>query len=777
MGLARSWFPWRFIIGRLARAHGFLDPLTLYARLQRFAKPAEVAEPVELLRAGAVFHARGLINSRAIQHNLDWVWPYWVTRQFDPADVSFLPRAFSLTHVNLTHRNWTAVGLPGRDALPIVDPRGLVTPFWDGWSIDVWLVDDDGNELLPSRASAARQRQRHERTDIVVETVTEDQIAGLALLTEAQMVATDTVDVCRMLATGTSTRPGWLVFALRPANPEGVSFIDHVSLDENRLGWLVNEHDRVRFGEPVERHHASRYHDADVHLRLGSQIEDTNCRCQVGLVTAAAMFRLAAGESRQVHVDVPISSKPSMSSRPRAGYQPRVRNVARDWPTALAGAATLRVPDEHAMHLFEAAKRTLILCTPDDIWAGPYTYKRFWYRDAVFIGHALLLAGLVDRVDAMLERFPEQQSHSGYFHSQEGEWDANGEVLWLAERVSRFTQRAPDPALWPSLQAGADWIVTKRLPDHGGQAHQGLLPAGFSAEHLGPNDHYYWDNAWSMAGLDAAARLADAHAEPAMGVRWRKESKAYRVAVEASLERRITHGANIAIPAAPARRLDSGAIGSVAFSYPLGLLVPGDARISGTLDYLLDHCFHDGGFFQDMIHSGVNAYLTLHVAQALLRAGDARYAALVRRVAKLASPTGHWPEAVHPNTGGGCMGDGHHAWAAAEWVAMMRNGFVREEGEALHLVSGLLPEWLQNVQGEALSFGPTPTPFGSLTVEIEPLDERGTRCRTSWNGDWHGPAPALVVAPCGHVPVQVEPASVGREGHVETREGSVSSFR
>ena len=36
----------------------------------------------------------------------------------------------------------------------------------------------------------------------------------------------------------------------------------------------------------------------------------------------------------------------------------------------------------------------------------------------------------------------------------------------------------------------------------------GLLPAGFSAEHLGPNDYYYWDDFWGLAGLIAAARLA-----------------------------------------------------------------------------------------------------------------------------------------------------------------------------------------------------------------------------------------------------------------------------
>ena len=106
------WLPWRYIVRRVARARGFIDPLSVLSRLHQFAEPAEVAAPLELLRAGVVFHARGLMNTAAIQHNLDWVWPYWVERQFDPLDESFIPRAFSITHVNLTHRNWTAVGWP-----------------------------------------------------------------------------------------------------------------------------------------------------------------------------------------------------------------------------------------------------------------------------------------------------------------------------------------------------------------------------------------------------------------------------------------------------------------------------------------------------------------------------------------------------------------------------------------------------------------------------------------------------------------------------------------
>jgi hypothetical protein len=104
----------------------------LLARLRQFAQPSEVQDPIELLRAGILFHSRGLINTKVIQYNLDWNWPFWVVKQFDPQEPSFIPRGFSFSHVNITHRNWTALGHPSLSFYPIVDPRGLTTPLLDG---------------------------------------------------------------------------------------------------------------------------------------------------------------------------------------------------------------------------------------------------------------------------------------------------------------------------------------------------------------------------------------------------------------------------------------------------------------------------------------------------------------------------------------------------------------------------------------------------------------------------------------------------------------------
>lgn len=731
-----GWLPWRFLLSRLARSHGFLDPIRLMDRLAHLGQPSEVAQPIELLRAGAVLHARGLVNSRVIQHNLDWVWPYWIERQFDPNDVAFVPRAFSITHINLTNRNWTAVGVPDCPELPLVDPRGLVTPFLDSWSLDGFVLADDGRRLLPSRAAGARQAVGMAADDLSI--ATSAQRDGLSLDMTARVVRGPDGSACRLELEGLSDAPGWLVLSLRPCNPEGISFVNRIELAADRRSWIIDGRRRVLFDRPADRHHASNYRAGDVLLRLFEREEETGMRCDVGMVTAAAMIRLEAGRRGRLRAEMPLeTSKPATSSG----------SGSTSWHAALAGACRLEVPDRRIAFLYDMALRSLVLHSPGDVWPGPFTYRRFWFRDAAFIVNALLCAGLDGRAERQLDRFARRQTAMGYFHSQDGEWDSNGEALWAYDRWCALTGQPPKPAWREPVLKGARWIARKRLPSDAGpgggpgEGRAGLLPAGFSAEHLGPNDFYYWDDFWSVAGLRAAARMARSWGDLKAAAIFEDEALDLMRAIDRSLERAARRIDRPAMPAAPDRRLDAGAIGSIAAGYPLALMAPDDPRLLDTASFLMEHCFFEDGFFQDMIHSGINAYLTLHVAQVLMRAGDPRASRLMLAVAELASPTGQWPEAIHPRTRGGCMGDGHHVWASAEWVVMLRNAFVREEGGALILASGIPDDWL--LPGARLSLGPAPTEFGPVTVTIG-VDEAGG-VSVDCKGEWRGTPPRMEV--------------------------------
>jgi len=688
--------PWQKMVRHLARSHGFLDPFALLARLQQFAQPSEVHHPIELLRAGAAMHARGLLNARIIQHNLDWVWPFWVQRQFDPHDVAFVPRAFSLTHINLTHRNWTAVGLPDIAAYPIVDPAGLVTLSWDGWSIDAWVGSDDGRWLLPPRNGIVEQSVQLD-DGLVVRTTSRD--GGLALTANVDVVADGDRVECRIRYTASAPGGGWLVIALRPFNPEGVALVNDIELSANDRLWTVNEETTVDLMTAPDRHCVSHYRAGDVFLDLRDAPDASTVHCDLGMASAAACYRIEAGVPRHIELrsrlDTPAAAEGTRST----------------WSGSLQGSCEFKLPDARYQALCDIARHTLVLLSPDLVYPGPYTYKRFWFRDAAFMIDALLAMNFTSRAGRALSHYAERQNARGYFHSQDGEWDSNGEALWAIWRYCECTGTQPGADWVRMARRGADWILAKRLPLTPDSPHAGLMPPGFSAEHLGPNDYYYWDDFWSVAGLRAAASICRRGGDDATAARYARAADDFLACIETSLSTCESRLKRPAMPAAPYRRLDAGAIGSVVAGYP-----PTDRRLQDSVDYLLTQCRVNKGFFQDMIHSGINAYLSLHLAQILLRAGDLRYVELMDAVADLATATGQWPEAIHPATGGGCMGDGQHGWAAAEWLLLLRNVVVREEDDALVLASGVPAAWLES--GTPIAVGPTATRFGAITVEV-----------------------------------------------------------
>jgi hypothetical protein len=143
----------------------------------------------------------------------------------------------------------------------------------------------------------------------------------------------------------------------------------------------------------------------------------------------------------------------------------------------------------------------------------------------------------------------------------------------------------------------------------------------------------------------------------------------------------------------------------------------------------------------------MNPYLTLHVAHSYLYDGAReRFWELLQAVLSFATTTLTFPEAIHPHSGGGCMGDGHHGWVAAEIVLAMRDAFVHERwvaGDPQHdlvLLGGIPAEWF--AEGRAFALRGAPIPEGTLNMEIESrggttlirtsLKENGARMPGRW---------------------------------------------
>jgi hypothetical protein len=749
--------PWKFLVKRIARSQGILDPVSLLNRFNSFGKPAENVAPTELLRAGIVMHARGLLNSQVIQHNLDWIWPWWVNRQFDPRSPSFIPRAFSVTHINLTHRNWTAVGLPGCEAMPIVDPRGLVTPLLDGWSVDAWIIGANGTHCIPSHMQGVEQRLEDTSNRRVV---TRAQHGGQVLQSSVGVERNQSQINATIRYTASSDASGWLVVAVRPCNPEGISSVNDLAVAPHHGGLVVNNQTHIRTEAQPDATVLSEYQQGDVFYSIASGTaadnNPTQVHCAHGMANGALLYALQPRAAREIRIAIDLGSTSKDKTKGSNGAV-----VCESYSSALKGACKLSIDNRAYQRLYEVAQKTMALHSPADIYAGPYTYKRFWFRDAALIAHAMAVCGMGERALRALERFIPRQNGAGYFVSQDGEWDANGQVLWALDRIMSLTNQTPGDHWWPVIKKAAHWIEKKRLSEDDSSPHGGLFPAGFSAEHLGPNDYYYWDDFWGVAGLQAAARLATNWSQDSLAQKWSGVADSFMRSIGCSLDTVAHKLGSVAMPSSPYRRLDSSAVGSLAAGYPLKLFAPGDPRLLETVEFLLDNCMVDNGLFHDVSHAGINPYLTLHIAQVLLRNSDVRYRDLMGAIAGMASPTGQWPEAIHPQTKSGCMGDGQHVWAAAEWVMMVQECFVHEERMHNQIVAGrgIQPAWY--AQTGRVQFGPVPTSYGTLTQFLDCSDEQ---CRWRWRFKRRGGVVTLRVAVPGFKEEQIEDPS--HEGEI-----------
>lgn len=737
-----KWMPWKYVFRKAALYHGFADPIAVLSHIRRFSQPSEVNEPIELLRAGVVFHARGLINSRVIQHNMDWIWPYWINKQFSPQSESFIPGAVSFSHVNLTQRNWTAAGLPDYANYPIVDPRGLLTPFWDSWSIDAWLISEDGRMLVPAQMKEVEQTLA---MNDGLSIITNSQTEKMFLQTKTEVDCIEDRYLCRLQISCRMNTAGWLVISLRPYNPEGISFIHNIEFFKNDLRWRVNKKYDVFLNLPPDKHIASDYHQGDVSLRLKSIYKDIDkVICNVGMATAAAMYKLEPDIERKIQAAIPLDEKKhknhSAIGSPQPSHYFGVGVHSNGWKEALGKYCKLNIPSGNFQFLYEAAIRSVVLHSPGEVYPGPFTYKRFWFRDASIIVYAMLLAGLHERAEKLIDKFFAKQTTFGYFHSQQGEWDSNGQVLWLMNKYCSVTGKKPKDSWVSPIINGAKWIIRKRVSSETNSPVTGLLPAGFSAEHLGPNDYYYWDDFWSAAGLYAAGQMLENTEHSLLSQQFKKQGDELVSSIEKSLLTCRQRLGRSAMPASPFRRMDSGAIGSLAACYPTQVFKPSDHRVLDTVSFLMNECIVENGFYHEISHSGINPYLTLHLAQALMRGDDSRFIDLVKAIASLASATGQWPEAVNPRLRSGCMGDGQHVWASAEWIIMMVNSFVLEEERKLILGKGILPQWL--VEGTNISIGPVSTSYGPLTVSINRTKDK---IIVNWQGEWFETQPEVQV--------------------------------
>ena len=692
----------------------------------------------------------GANNMLAVHTNRNWVWPLWIEEQWQPRSSAFIPTGAGLLGANLSRRNWTSLGHSASPLECMVDPVGMITVEPHSWSLLPYLKVNGALQAPPY----LQERVCQSLADDVLPVVQTHFPAIDGIEWSATSAATFIDDSLRItsrievLNKGEESSLLVVGFGVRPYNVLSIGHINHLEilgsfLRVNRT-WdveILEEPSRVLLGDrgtgdPMK----------DASPRPISE-ELRSIRARSGIAAGSIEFDRTIQPGERISLGVVIWCDANKSKQAGRKKKARLRLHttadslirAREEELRLEDlrAVRIKLPDEKLEQQLDAIK--LRLPAFDDVThfsPGTFLYHTHWYRDAYFISEAFTNLGFIREVREKIESYPSRQQPSGAFVDHPGELDSHAIALCS---MLTFARKSGDTKLlrdlFDSVWLGLHWLDKQRVSSTKRHAlHEGLLPASFSAEHFGGCDHYFWDNLWSLQAMRLgrkAARKLGRQKEAAILERMGASFEAsLRHAISATLER---VGGQV-LPVSPYRWPDAACIGNLVASDPLELHEICEPWLKPTLNYLLNSHFHQGLFFQSVFHTGLNPYLTAQVARVLIRQEDPRALDLIHAMSRAASPTATWPEAINPRTQGGCMGDGDHGWAAAEFCNVLRQTIVLEDSAGLTLFQGIQSEWLKN--GEVTSIHNAPTLHGRLTASLE-NDSNGIWAR--WNLEpWSG---------------------------------------
>jgi len=439
---------------------------------------------------------------------------------------------------------WTVIGTDGGGAhAALISEDGAVEPARGGPSIEPLLRNGAGQLLGWADTTSARTSLREGYLPIPR---VDWQFAGLALQVEA--TASGTADTAQLLLRYTVTNTGStrqrpaLVLALRPwqvnppqqflNTPGGFSAVRQLAWRQRTL--QVNERPWLQAIDAPSDVRLAGFDQADVlstedsTTSKASALSSSTITDATGLASGRLQWDLdlAPGESRSVHLVLPMAGRPAAPGDAAAAAA-ATEAAAAQWRERLNRVGFSLPPQARPLHdsLRSALAHILMQRAGPALQPGTRSYARSWIRDGAMMVSGLLRLGEVQASREFVHWFAGHLFANGKVPccvDARGadpvvENDSHGQFIHAVAELWLHTQdRAELTALWPKVDAAARHLEQLRQSERseanrapGREANFGTLPASISHEGYSAKPmHSHWDNFWALAGWRDAAQLA-----------------------------------------------------------------------------------------------------------------------------------------------------------------------------------------------------------------------------------------------------------------------------
>jgi hypothetical protein len=464
----------------------------------------------------------------------------------------------------------------------------------------------------------------------------------------------------------------------------------------------------------------------------------------VGVVTYSKLLK--AGEERTLDFKMPVmptADKGLLAAIDEASYDAAKAQVTEFWKKILGEGMQVSLPEKKVTDTFYA---NLIydLIARDHIGAdyiqtvNKLHYHEFYLRDGADIVHSYDVTGypLVAKQD--LEFFSKSQKPDGNFLSQSQQYDGWGEAVWGYAQHYRITHDK-DFAEWalPQIGRAVDWLKQARAAD---PLH--IMPASDVRDNEFVPGHLTGYNFLALSGLKLAIQMASETGHADLAKSWQAVYDDYHAAFMKVLDAQAAAHDGYIPPALDGQKggYDWGNMLAVV---PEPTLDPHDPRVTATLE--ATQAKYAEGIMTYADGEFLHHYLTIKNTMTEVIRGDQEQATKELYALLLHTSSTHagFEFAIHP------WGDRNfednlapHGWFAAEYRTLLRTMLVREEGDQLHLLSVLSPEWIGT--GKTIEVSNAPTYFGMVGFILEQTtaNEAVLKLTTAFDP---GRAPASIV--------------------------------
>ena len=446
----------------------------------------------------------------------------------------------------------------------------------------------------------------------------------------------------------------------------------------------------------------------------------------VGTISGEVDYRLRLAPGHQVELDFAMPVVPvapgSADYRQIAGasFAGELKSVVRYWRGLYARAIQIGVPEPKVADTFYTSLANMAIPRYPASTGGwvqavnKLQYNAFWLRDASFISNAFDLAGLHDLAAQDLGFFPSWQQPDGLFISRPSQYDGFGEALWaIGEHALRTRDRGFAQQMIGPVERALAWFEADRASEP-----WGLMPASAPGDDELTTGHITGDNLLAADGIESAIGMAGLIGRTDLASRWQADLAGFLADLRGRLSAAEAKTGGWIPPALEANGGQDW--GNLWAAYPGQILSPEDPAVTATLRHVVSH-FRDG---IATYYSGaaLHDYLGFRVFETELLRGDQLdvVRGLYSELAHTTSTNAGWEVGILPR-GARVLGDdvAPHGWFAAEYVALLRNMLVRENGRQLMLMSSVSPSWLR--PGQTITVSNADTSLGRIAYKLQTL--------------------------------------------------------